>query len=294
MTITVLPSSAYLTTHELITEGQMGVTRKISVEWDDGSLKKCYIKIYQPQERARKICNELTGFVIARALGLVQPEAAALMPLSSDFYNDYVGISDLDHPNKIIWAWLTTECGSSVKGSFHLNVQDKEIQANPHLQGLLRQAFKFVCDQKSLPDLIAFDDFTGNDDRNIGNLVIVGDGQLGIIDHGEILGRIDWLKDYSQLDKNQHFGNVLLLILKSLHDVAAFPIQHKAVVASEQHQMAYISVQNILKTWWNNILEATAVSDEHNEKCIDSLSEFLHYRCHQPSTSFAGRIGLVA
>lgn len=294
MTITILPSSSYITTHELVTEGQMGVTRKASIEWDDGTLKKCYIKIYQPEDRSRKICNELTGFILAKALGLMQPDGAALMPLSPEFYADFAGIKDLNSSENTIWAWLTTECGSSVKGSFQLNAQPVSPAAAQRFQESLLNAFKLVCNHQSLPELIAFDDFTGNDDRNIGNLVIVGDGKLGIIDHGEILGRIDWLGDCSQLDKHQYFQNVLLKILMRQNDIAIFPVKHKAVLASESHQAAYISVQEQLKIWWKNILETGALTDDYCQKCLDSLSEFLHYRCHQPSTSFAGRLGLVA
>ncbi|MFX8778142.1 hypothetical protein ABTM50_19825, partial [Acinetobacter baumannii] len=74
-------------------------------------------------------------------------------------------------------------------------------------------AISLICDQKNIPQIIAFDDFIANDDRNIGNLVITGNGNMGVIDHGEILGRIDWIKNLTQLDKSQFFFNKLLYIL---------------------------------------------------------------------------------
>ncbi|KCY51694.1 hypothetical protein J751_3629 [Acinetobacter baumannii 24812_8] len=33
--------------------GVMGATRKASIEWDDGSLRKCYVKVYPKQDRIR-------------------------------------------------------------------------------------------------------------------------------------------------------------------------------------------------------------------------------------------------
>lgn len=89
MSISVLPDTSYITTHELISGGQMGATRKASIEWDDGSIRKCYVKVYPKQERIRKIFNEVTGFLLGNAIGILQYSSAALMPLNELFFEDY-------------------------------------------------------------------------------------------------------------------------------------------------------------------------------------------------------------
>lgn len=296
MTITVLPETAYLTTHELVTGGIMGVTRKASIEWDDGTIRKCYVKVYPEFDRARKLCNELTGFTLGKAIGLFQPDNAALMPLSKIFYPDFSDV--IEDNNEIIWAWVTTECGSSIKGIFHLNnIEELIIQDPTNTQTKLIQAFSLVCSQKNLPEIIAFDDFIANEDRNIGNVVMTGDGNMGIIDHGEVLGSIDWIQYLTNLDKTKNFNNKLLNILEmlpSLKEQTRFTTKHQAVEACNLHKDAFISVQEMLLTWWKNLLEISTVPPSEHQKFIDYLREFLHYRCHQPTSLFANRIGLVA
>lgn len=298
MSIIVLPESSYLTSHELVTEGEMGVTRKASIEWDDGTIRKCYVKVYPSFNRIMKICNELTGFTLAKALGLKQPEGAAIIPLNKIFYSDYMSVTDLNN-SEIVWAWITTECGSSLKGIFQLNNIEHLFRVDPiTTQKKINHAFSLICNQKNLPELIAFDDLIANNDRNIGNLVMLGDGEMGIIDHGEILGRVDWVRNLYSLDKNETFANILLNILNDYivtsKDLSKFSSKHKAVEAKNQHKASFVSVQNLLITWWGNLLEVSTIPSDQHQKYIDTLNEFLHYRSHQSSIVFANRIGLVA
>ena len=297
MAISVLPETSYLASHEQVTGGAMGVTRKASIEWDDGSIRKCYIKVYPKNDRIRKIFNELTGFTLAKALGILQPDSAALIPLSKLFYEDFSAVTDINS-DEIVWAWVTTECGSSVKGVFHLNNFEEKFQIDPDdTINKLIQAYSLVCNQKNLPSIIAFDDFIANDDRNIGNVVMIGDGNMGIIDHGEILGGIDWMSQLTVLDRTQSFNNKLLNILNdqvSVKDQTKFTTKHKAVEAANAHKVAFISVQDVLITWWNNLLEVSSVPIDEQPKYVAYLKDFLHYRSIQPTSLFANRIGLVA
>ncbi|HCW6435203.1 TPA: hypothetical protein OXT48_003262 [Acinetobacter baumannii] len=296
MSITVLPSTAYITSHELISGGVMGATRKASIEWDDGSLRKCYVKVYPKQDRIRKIFNELTGFLIGNALGIFQPDSAALMPLNQLFYADY-GLNTANEESET-WAWVTSECGQSVSGIFQLNKSQASLERNiEDTKNKYINAISLICDQKNIPQIIAFDDFIANDDRNIGNLVMTGNGNMGVIDHGEILGRIDWIKKLTQLDKSQFFFNKLLYILdqhNAIKQQTTFTVKSKAVEAIGEHEQAFISIQKQLLTWWKNILEISDIPETDHPRYLDHLFDFLHYRCQQPSALFANRIGLVA
>lgn len=296
MSISVLPDTAYITSHELISGGQMGATRKASIEWDDGSIRKCYVKVYPEQERIRKIFNELTGFLLGNAIGILQPDSAAIMPLNELFFEDY-GIRK-DTEDTFVWAWVTSECGESVSGIFQLNKTieslKKDIQ-NTNKKYL--NALSLICSQDNISQVIAFDDFIANDDRNIGNIVMTGDGNMGIIDHGEILGRIDWLNNLSNLDKNQFFFNKLLMMLDQYSAPKThtnFTIKSQAVDAITRHEQAFISIQQQLHIWWKNILEISNIPEKDHSIYLTYLDEFLHHRCKQPSTLFANRIGLVA
>lgn len=296
MSITVLSDTSYLTSHELVSGGEMGATRKASIEWDDGSLRKCYVKIYPQEERIRKIINELTGFLIGSALGILQPDSAAIMPLNPFFYDDY-GI-DPNIEENTIWAWVTTECGNSISGIFQLNKSQASLEKNmEETNTKLISAFSLICDQKSVPQIIALDDFIANNDRNIGNLVMTGNGNMGIIDHGEILGRIDWLSNPNDLDKNDFFFNKLLHILDQnslIKQQTNFTTKSQAVAAISTHKQAFISIQDQLLAWWKNMLDVSNIPPERHQIYLTHLNEFLYYRCQQPSTLFANRIGLVA
>ncbi|ENV48120.1 hypothetical protein P255_00999 [Acinetobacter brisouii CIP 110357] len=297
MSINVLTENSYLASHEIVTGGAMGVTRLASIEWDDGTIKKCYIKVYPTHDRIRKLCNELTGFTLGKALGILQPDNAALIPLSKLFYKDFSDVVDLNS-NETVWAWVTTECGQSVKGIFHLNDFENLFKNDPdNAIAKLIQAYSLVCNQKNLPNIIAFDDFIANDDRNIGNVVMIGDGNMGIIDHGEILGSVNWFSDLLALDKTLAFNNKLLNILNdqpSVKTQTKFTTKHLAVEAANKHKDAFISVQDILTTWWKNLLEVSNIPTNDQPKYIEYLKDFLHYRSIQSTTVFANRLGLVA
>lgn len=296
MSIVVLPDTSYITSHELISGGQMGATRKASIEWDDGSIRKCYVKVYPEKERIRKIFNELTGFLLGNAIGILQPDSAAIMPLNSFFFDDY-GI-DKNHETSDVWAWVTSECGDSVAGIFQLNKSIESLKRDvKETNTKYLSALSLICSQQNIPQVIAFDDFIANDDRNIGNIVMTGNGYMGIIDHGEILGRIDWLSNLDALDKNQFFYNKLLFMLdqyNTTRNQTSFTVKSKAVDAIGKHEQAFISIKQKLHIWWKNILEISTIPEAEHPIYLKHLDEFLHHRCKQPSALFANRIGLVA
>lgn len=126
---------------------------------------------------------------------------------------------------------------------------------------------------------------------------MTGDGNMGIIDHGEILGRIDWLSNLNDLDKNQFFFNKLLVMLdqySALKKLTSFTVKSQAVDAITKHEQAFISIQQQLQVWWKNILEISNIPEKDHSIYLKYLDEFLHHRCKQPSVVFANRIGLVA
>ena len=57
MTITILPESSYLTSHEIINGGAMGVTRKASIEWDNAFFTFLLISIDSIQPTAVGFLN---------------------------------------------------------------------------------------------------------------------------------------------------------------------------------------------------------------------------------------------
>lgn len=287
----VLSEDAYQATLAEIDLGQIGATKKASVLWDDGIPRKSYVKVYQPDERCRKLCNEALGFIIGKSLGLLQPDQAALMPIPSFVKPEFDSVADI-YTNHQVWAWVTTECGDSLKAQFRIksNPQDHEKQKNNEF---LYECLNFLAKKEGLSPIIAFDDFIANDDRNIGNLVITLEGHVGVIDHGEVLGRIDWLLCLPHLLDNEYFNNTLLNIVSS-YSPNQFQIRGASVQAYNEHSNAFENSKKDLEYWLRVLLQLSNKDDSYQEKCLIRLLSYLSARSVVPAESFAQRIGLVA
>lgn len=92
----------------------------------------------------------------------------------------------------------------------------------------------------AFPKLIAFDDWIGNIDRNPGNLVFIKDSEFAIIDHGRVLGVIDWFKQ--QIDPNDNFPNLMLGMFKfNYPDMIIAPILYTPIIHETQNQALTIA-----------------------------------------------------
>lgn len=287
----VLSEDSYQATLAEIDLGQIGATKKASILWDDGVARSSYVKVYQPEERCRKLCNEAIGFILGNSLGLLQPTQAALMPIPEFIKSEFDLISDIYSENQV-WAWVTTECGDSLKAQFRVksNPLPHEKEQN---NIFLYECLNFLAKKEGLPPIIAFDDYIGNNDRNIGNLVITLDGSIGIIDHGEVLGRIDWLKYLTYLCDDEYFNNVLLKIVDDFSP-SKFQIRGASVLASKEHTLAFKNSKDDLEYWLRVLLQLSKKDTLFQEKCLLRLLKYLSVRSLEPSESFAQRIGLVA
>ena len=287
----VLSEDAYQATLAEIDLGQIGATKKASILWDDGLSRKSYVKVYQPEERCRKLCNEAIGFILAKSLGLLQPTQAALMPIPAFIKKEFESVSDI-YSNDQVWAWVTTECGDSLKAQFRIKSHPLDHEKQQNL-ALIYECLNFLVRKDGLSPIIAFDDFIANNDRNIGNLVITLDGSIGIIDHGEILGRIDWLQYSNRLLNEEYFSNTLLNIVNT-YSPSKFQIRGASVQACHEHSNALENSKTDLSYWLKVLLQLSNKDESYQEKCLLRLLNYLTIRSVEPAESFAQRIGLVA
>lgn len=289
----ILSEEAYQTTLATITLGASGITKKASIMWNDGVQRISYVKVYQPNERCKKLCNEAIGCLIASELSLKQPNMFGLVRIPEFVKEQFSEIKDINE-NRDIWAWVSTECGESVKARFRIKDPDKLSNKLDKIKNdeMIHQSLSFLVKKEGLSDIIAFDDYIANNDRNIGNLVIDNYGSIGIIDHGEILGRIDWFNKIEELCCEQYFNNTLLQIIE--HFQNPFPVKSNAVRASAQHAEAFIKSKKTLE-YWLKILIQTGTNDLSKQKeFVDGLLSYLEVRSLKATEGFAQRIGLVA
>lgn len=288
MGIDVLEASSYLATHEKVAGGMMASTRKASIEWPDGVIRKCYVKAYPVHERCLKVCNELAGYLLAEAVGLEQPKYAALLDLPKSVWHEY-NISSLGcDPEKTVWCWVTCESGKSVKSTFGLDQYDDQ---NPrHLQ-LAQQAIMMMVQIECLPNLVAFDDFTANNDRNPGNLLIDSTGKALLIDHGEIFGRELWIDHPTLLNPSNSYDNRLLDW--AFQADRTLPAKSKILKCAQGHGASYQAVKLDLMNWLKLLLEDAGYGEDPQTVAIDCLHNFLHYRSQDVNVRFAKNLGMV-
>lgn len=287
----VLSSDSYQTTLAAIDLGDIGDTKKASILWDDGVARKSYVKVYKPEERCRKLCNETIGYILGKSLNILQPEMAALMPIPDFIKPEFSNITDINS-GEPIWAWVTSECGDSLKSQFRIksNPQTNELDKN---NKFIFECLNFLIKKDGLSEIIAFDDLIANNDRNLGNLIITQDGSVGIIDHGEILGQIDWLQHLHLLLSDQYFRNIVLEIVFNRSE-SHFQIRGASVQSSSKHKEAFLLAENDLKYWLTALLQLGNTNNEYQEQCLLKLLDYLNIRSNQPIEIFAQRIGLVA
>lgn len=287
----VLSQDAYQTTLANIDLGDIGNTKKASIVWDDGVARKSYVKVYKPEERCRKLCNEAIGYILGKSLNLLQPDMAALMPISDFIKPEFQNIADINSEG-VVWAWVTTECGDSLKAQFRIKSQPNPDEIEQNTQ-FISECLNFLAKKDGLSEIIAFDDLIANNDRNLGNLVISQDGSVGIIDHGEIFGQIDWIQHLPLLLNDQYFRNIVLEIVTNFSE-SQFQIRGASVLAYSKHKDAFLNVQKDVNYWLSVLLRLSNTNDSYQTQCLLKLMEYLSTRSNEPAEIFAQRIGLVA
>lgn len=288
MGIEVLDPLAYIATHEKVAGGMMGLTRKASIEWNDGEIRKCYVKAYPIHDRCLKVCNELAGYLLAEAIGLEQPKYAALLELPKSVWHEYNISSIGGDSERTVWCWVTCESGKSVKSTFGLDHYDDQ---NPRHRQLAQQAIMMMIQIECLPSLVAFDDFTANNDRNPGNLLIDSAGRALIIDHGEIFGREPWIDHPKSLDPSSIYHNRLLDW--AFQADRTLPAKSRILKCAQNHNANYQSVKSSLIGWLKLLLEDAGYEATPQEVAIDCLHNFLHYRSQDVNVRFAKNLNMV-
>lgn len=133
-----------------------------------------YVKLL-PDDR--QLVNELLGSVLARRAGLNTPDAYLVLVSREDYpsaarFTSRPGL--LTAP-----AFATAALGIS---SFRRRADLQAPEAKK----------KFVSSWKEWPDVLGFDDWVANGDRNNGNFLVGSEGEVWLIDHGLAFTGQNW------------------------------------------------------------------------------------------------------
>lgn len=255
--IQTLGPNAYSGFMELIGDGQDACTHKALVCFADTSGPvDSYVKIYCARTAPKGFVNELIGYSLAKWGGLLTPPRAAVLLLDVDQTKFLPpAIDPMRTNNGKILAWCVQSlAGTTPKQSYNLNA-DKTASTKYIRQDLNKW--------KDLPNVVALDAWLLNEDRNLGNVVRVGEGQYAVIDHGRVCTGNSW---ESPLDKNRmNHTNLLAAIAWENPNVEYAPENfHAPLIGSfVRYKQAVIDATPDLDYWLPKLI---SIVDEQDAK----------------------------
>ena len=265
--IKILSAEKYIAPLQSTQDGKMAFTHLANVKWLDNKPLRFYVKVY-PKDKPRGLINEITGYLLAYALGIPQPQKVGMIQLPKEVIAKEHH-SKFDVIDDCIIGWLSEESG--ITPNTYLSIRDlSEFEKTLHKLELWPH----------LPNLIAFDDWVANQDRNTGNITIQGTSEFKIIDHGNVPVSESWTKNCLVSEKN--YRNVLM----ELFSLDGFRLPESVAIAnaSKAHLPAFIEVRDELDRWWKIFLEPD---------CHKKIHEFMAQRAEYSLERIKKRTGLL-
>lgn len=254
--VKILPASHYVAALSGAPDGITAATHLATVKWIDNVPGKFYVKVFPPNT-PRGLVNEITGYLLASALGMPQPKNAAIIQLPSVVINQvFPGKFQID--SDYVWGWASEECGITPNTFFKIGDMQK-------YDSLLSE----LKDWHLFPALLAFDDWVANQDRNTGNITVTGKNDFHLIDHGHVPVSECWQP--ADLVVAQVYDNKLL---SGLYENQEYPLPLSAgmVQSAKSHQAAFDKVITELEMWWTQLVSTDSKF---------ALNEFLKLRSLQ-------------
>jgi hypothetical protein len=232
--IKVLDSICLKSVQYMEASGQMAQTHACRIQWNQSEETKGYIKRFRNNDTLA-LCNEVTGYIIAKGCKLPVPKFAGLIRVKPKQFNDITN-------NFYEWAFVVSSLSGNTPGSFYSVGDMNKCKA---LMDLIAGWDK-VC------DAIAFDDWVANEDRHLGNIMVEGKNKISLFDHSNLPITLNW--NASQLIPMYHSKNALLNNLYNLN-CAPLPVKSKIAHSTTKHSTVYNSISDELIHWWDILLE---------------------------------------
>nr|WP_299244079.1 hypothetical protein [uncultured Halomonas sp.] len=156
-------------------DGAMAETQRCDIVWNDGERTRGFLKCFSADHHLG-VVNEITGYILSRACGLPVPRRAGIVALSQTL------VDGLDirgcQAGIYRYAFAISEAPGKTPNTLFdgLNDYAKAILTRELLDGW-----------HGLSPLLAFDDWSANQDRNLGNFLIDDKKSVYIIDHSNYL-----------------------------------------------------------------------------------------------------------
>ncbi len=254
--IEVLPKQNLKNIYTRSEHGIMAQTFSCNIEWENGEVLKSYIKRFPSDSLG--IVNEVTGYIIAKGCDLPVAQHAGLIQVPSKIF-------DNSKPSNDEWCFIV----SSVPGDLPVTL----YQAN--LIEECQVLINLVASWGRISDTIAFDDWTANEDRHLGNFLVAGKDKIFLIDHSNLPITLNWYAQ--QLNPSFQSKNKLAQILWCFN-TTPLPIKAKIAAASQRHKDIFSQIKNELYYWWDLLLDHDAARQDALKKFIEVRATLSHQR----------------
>jgi len=202
------------------------------------------VKFYPGENGAnRGIVNEITGWLISKALKIPQPERAYLVqvPMAQIPLPKAPWLKTVRREAKHYWAFATLK----------MPAESAAIKFDRVDIPLLVDDIKTWA---SLPHAVALDEHIANTDRHLNNLLRLGSGNYALIDNGRLAvegHQANWV--LTDLDANRRYTNQLSQTWLGPECRNNANANH-AIAASDSHPDALAVVQEELQEWWKRLI----------------------------------------
>ncbi len=228
---------------------------------------RVFAKYFYPH--TKKLVNEITGYIIARALNIPTAEKACIIRIEKHIIEEQLG-QKIDTPANIIPLW----CVSQINGRTPNQIYSAELAwQNPVFTASLQRWPK-------LPDLIAFDDWVANNDRNTGNMIKTGRDTYSVFDHDHIFNSPAWTHEtlpHNLISQNKIVDGIL-------GGDPSLPIKNKVAHITQEHLSSFTAIESELLYWWQLLLN----KDEFN-----AARQFVYNRARYYSDRLKSRYQLI-
>lgn len=231
--IEILQADSLRATYGRAADGLMALTLQADVAWSDLSQSRAFVKCFH-QTRELGLVNEVTGYVIAKGCQLPIPQKAALIRLPEPVAAEL--------PDFAPWAFAVSEAPGHTPNTL--------VQLRG--RAVLHEVAELLAGWSRLCEAIAFDDWTANCDRNLGNFLIGGPDQVVLIDHSNLPVDLNW--DPKDLQPGGQFTSMLMKIVQFAKK-ATLPQRMQVGEAARRHSQIYSELEDELLYWWNLLLK---------------------------------------
>ncbi|HHN8419360.1 TPA: hypothetical protein ACRRX1_001294 [Morganella morganii] len=261
--------SSLQTVSPIINEGS-SIIYRCTVFWEnDSEAKASYLKCFLAKND-KALCNEITGYMIAKNANLPVPEHAAYIDLNQDILNQTLD-DILEH----------FDCDGFQYG-FIMSVSPGDTCSNLFSNSCSREnkiaIMKVVSQNENLPKIIAFDEWIANVDRHASNFLISGK-KIYIIDHSNALTSPCW--NNKCLDPKIIYKNIIYdefeFMSRSTSHSFELPKNEEVMKAADYFKNLLHVQYKSLKIVWDKLL--------NDSNSVALVYKFLEYRAENKRTT---------